>query len=37
MVQRNAEHIHRLESEQKTQLVRIAQIQRELDDLKKAR
>ena len=36
-VRQNAERIRELEREQRTQLVRIAQIQRELDDLKKSR
>ncbi len=36
-VQRNAEQIKRLEAEQQVQLIRIAQIQRELDALKKSR
>jgi hypothetical protein len=36
-VRENMEKIKQLEGEQKVQLVRIAQIQRELDDLKKTR
>lgn len=34
-VQQNEERIRELEREQRTQLIRIAQIQRELDDIKK--
>ena len=34
-VARNAEEIRRLEAEQRTQLTRIAQIQLEIDNLKK--
>jgi chromosome segregation ATPase len=36
-VERSAEQIKRLEAEQQVQLVRIAQIQRELDALKRSR
>jgi len=35
-LERNAERLKRLEAEQHVQLVRIAQIQRELDELKKS-
>jgi len=37
ILERNAEQIKRLEAEQQVQLIRIAQIQRELDALKKSR
>jgi hypothetical protein len=37
IIERNAEQIKRLEAEQQVQLIRIAQIQRELDALKKSR
>ena len=36
-IQRNAEEIERLKAEQRLQLVRIAQIQQEIDALKKSR
>jgi hypothetical protein len=37
IIERNAEQIKRLEAEQQVQLIRIAQIQREIDALKKSR
>jgi hypothetical protein len=37
IVKETADKIRELEGEQRVQLVRISQIQRELDDLKKAR
>ena len=36
-VKQNADEIKRLEAEQRTQLIRIAQIQHEIDALKKSR
>jgi uncharacterized sporulation protein YeaH/YhbH (DUF444 family) len=36
-IEENAEQIKRLEIEQQVQLIRIAQIQQEIDDLKKNR
>ena len=36
-VMQNADEIKRLEAEQRTQLIRIAQIQHEIDGLKKSR